>query len=218
MKAATLLKSGSVILLLSFAANVGFAAGTPAGTAISNQASVTYLAGTNPRSATSNTVTLYVAHHVVGSFTPTSRSDGGVDNRTVYYAVRFTNQGNRTDAFNISFNSNAGYTVAMINDLNGNGTFDAGEPVITSTGSLAADAVINMLVRVQIAAGRSDNENVTITATLTSTATDDAPNHIVVANPGAAFTFSVAYTVQKPVIVFTASQQAVFRAPMSRTP
>jgi hypothetical protein len=217
MNTTTLLRIGSILLLLSVVANTGLAAGTTAGTAISNQASVTYLAGADPRSATSNTVTLYVAHRVAGAYAPASRSEVGVDNRTVYFPVAFTNQGNRTDAFAIGFNSNAGYTVDMVNDLNGNGTFDTGEPVITSTGNLTADAAINMLVRMQIAAGRSDNENVSIIATLTSTAANDAGNNIVVANPGAAFTFTLSYTVQKPVIVFTASQSDV-SANASRIP
>lgn len=209
MNTRRLLMTGGMLLLLSALNQVADAAGTTAGTAISNQASVSYTAGSDPRTATSNTVTLYVAHNVAGSYTPASRTEGGVDNRTVYFPVRFTNQGNRSDAFNITFNSNPGYTVAMINDLDGDGVFDAGEGVITSTGTMTADAWINMLVRVQIAAGRADGENVTVTATLTSTAADDAPNHIVVANPGATFPFSIAYTVQKPVIVFTGSQSTV---------
>lgn len=205
----TAAETGGIVLLLSLAAEVGNAAGTTAGTAVTNQASVTYLAGSNSRSATSNIVTMYVAHRVAGSYSPASRTEGGVDNRTVYFPVVFTNQGNRADAFTISFNSNTGYTVDMINDLNGNGVFDTGEPVIASTASLGADAAKNMLVRVQVAAGRSDNENVTITATLTSTAADDAGNNIVVANPGATFTFNIGYTVQKPVIVFSATQSDV---------
>lgn len=201
--------TGGILVLLAGITNVATASGTAAGTAINNQASVDYTAGTNPRNATSNTITLYVAHRVAGAYSPASRTDAGVDNRTVYYAVDFVNQGNRSDNFNITFNSNTGYTVAMINDLNGDGLFDTGEPVITSTGALGADSTRHMLVRVQIASARPDAENVTITATLTSTATDDAGNNIVVANPGTAFDFSVSYTVQRPVIVFTATQSNV---------
>jgi hypothetical protein len=127
----------------------------------------------------------------------------------VYYPVSFVNQGNRADNFNISFNSNTGYTVNMVHDVDGDGVFDTGEPDITSTGAMAADATKNMLVKVVIASGRPDAENVTITATLTSTAADDPGNNIVVANPGATFNFSISYTVAKPVIVFTATQSNV---------
>jgi uncharacterized repeat protein (TIGR01451 family) len=204
-----LLVLGGIFLLLSVAAQIGYALGTPAGTAISNQAQVQYQAGTDTRTALSNTVTLYVAHRVAGSFTPASRTDAGVDNRTIYYPVTFRNQGNRTDNFTITFNSNPGYTVDMLGDANQNQAYDAGESVITSTGSLAVDADIYMLVRVQIAASRPDNENVTITATLTSTAADDGTNHIVVANPGASFPFSIGYTVHRPVIAFTATSSPV---------
>jgi hypothetical protein len=207
MKSRVLPYIGVVLLVTGLCAQMASAAGTAAGTAISNQASVTYNAGSNSRSATSNTVTLYVAHKVAGAFSPASRTESGVDNRTVYYAVDFVNQGNRADDFSISFNSNAGYTVSMINDADGDGVFDAGESAITSTGSLAADATIHMLVKVIIASGRTDGENPTITATLTSTAVD--AGNIVVANPGATFTFSISYTVQKPVIVFTATQSNV---------
>jgi|GEM_PF-3500496 len=201
--------AAGIALLIVLVALPAHASGTAAGTAISNQASVNYNAGSNARNATSNTVTLYVANMVAGAYSPPSRTDAGVDNRMVYYPVSFVNQGNRSDAFTIAFNANTGYTVAMINDLNKNGVFDAGEPVITSTGTLQADSSIAMLVRVTIAAGRPDAEAVTITATLTSTAANDPPNHITVVNPGATFGFSIAFTVHKPVIAFSATQSDV---------
>lgn len=208
MSASTLLRIGSILLLLSVVTEMGFAAGTPAGTAISNQATVTYTAGSNNRTATSNTVTLYVAHKVVGVFSPASRSEGGVDNVTVYFPVQFTNTGNRADNFNISFNSSdPDFTVAMIDDGNANGVFDSGEPVITATAGMPADATKHMLVRVTIAANQPDNIPVTITATLKSTAADASP--IVVANPGAEFQFVLTYTVRKPVIAFTSTQSDV---------
>ncbi len=209
MNTRRLLVLGGISLLLSVAAQIGYAAGTQAGTAILNQAQVQYQAGTDTRTAVSNTVTLYVAHKVAGSFTPASRTDAGVDNRTAYYPVTFRNQGNRTDNFNITFNANTGYTLDMFRDANQNQVFDAGDAIITSTGALAADADIYLLVRVQIAAGRPDNENVTLTSTLTSTAANDVPNNIVVANPGAAFQFSVGYTVHRPVIAFSATSSNV---------
>jgi uncharacterized repeat protein (TIGR01451 family) len=208
MKTRWLLMLGGMFFLLSLAAAIGYAAGTGAGTAITNQAQVQYRAGSDTRTATSNTTTLYVAHRVAGAFFPASGASSGVDFRTVYFTTKFTNQGNRTDNFNITFNTNAGYTVDMLHDVNTIGTFDGDSP-ITSTGSLTPDAEINLLVRVQIAATRPDNENVTITATFTSTAGNDAGNHIVVANPGAAFQYGATYTVNRPVIAFSATQSAV---------
>ena len=207
MKPRKLFMLGGVLLLFTLCAQVAMAAGTTAGTAISNQASVSYNAGSNSRNATSNTVTLYVAHKVAGSYSPASRTESGVDNQTVYYAVDFVDQGNRQDNFNITFNSNTGYTVSMVNDLDGDGVFDGGEPTITSTATLAADGTRKMLVKVQVADGRADGENVTITATLTSTAVTSGDT--VVANPSATFNFSISYTVQQPVIVFTATQSDV---------
>jgi len=207
MKTRWVLMLGGISLLLSVAAAIGYAAGTLAGTAITNQAQVQYMAGASARSATSNATLLYVAHRVAGAFVPASGAATGVDNRTVYYATVFRNTGNRTDDFSIAFNTNAGYTVDMFRDANGNSVFDAGDAQITSTGNLAPDADIYLLVRVQIAAARPDNENVTITATLTSTATD--AGNIIVANPGATVQYSATYTVNRPVIAFTATQSAV---------
>lgn len=209
MNASTLLRIGSILLLLSVVAEMGFATGTPAGTAISNQATVTYTAGSNSRTATSNTVTLYVAHKVVGVFSPASRSEGGVDNLlAVYYPVQFVNTGNREDNFNISFaSSDPDFAPAMINDADMDGAFDAGESEITTTGALAADATRYMLVRLTIAANQPDNVPVTITASLTSTASNAGV--IVVANPGQQFQFVLTYTVRKPVITFTSSQSDV---------
>lgn len=209
MKTRWLLMLGAIVLLLGVAASIGHATGTPAGTAISNQAQVQYRAGTDTRSALSNTTLLYVAHRVSGAFVPASGSAAGVDNQTVYYATRFRNTGNRADNFNITFNSNTGYTVDMFRDVNMNGSFDGGDVLITSTGSLAADADIYLLMRVQVAASRPDNENVTITTTFTSTAADDNGNNIVVANPGATVLYSATYTVNRPVIAFTATQSSV---------
>lgn len=209
MKTRWLLMLGGIVLLLSVAATNGHAAGTPAGTAIANQAQVQYLAGTASRSAVSNATLLYVAHRVAGAFNPGSGAAVGVDSRTVYYATQFRNTGNRADNFNITFNTNAGYTVDMFRDVNMNGAFDAGDVLITSTGNLAADADIWLLMRVQVAASRPDNETVTVTATLTSTAANDNGNNIVVANPGAVFTYNGTYTVNRPVIAFTATQSAV---------
>lgn len=209
MKVRALVLLVCTTILLGIGSQSVWAIGTAAGTAITNQVSVTYDAGATSRSASSNTITLYVAHHVVASFVPSSRTDAGVDGRTLYYAVDFVNQGNRADNFNITFNSNTGYTVSMFHDVNGDGVFDAGDLVITSTGAMAADATKKMLVKVIIAAGRPDAEAVSITSTLTSTATDDGPSFIVVANPLAAFTFTVSYTVQRPTIVFTATQSIV---------
>ena len=206
-------------LLLVVAGESTYAAGTAAGTAITNTVTVNYSdQNSNARTPVTGTSVIYVAHRVNGSYTPASATDAGVDNRTIYYAVQFTNTGNRSDDFNITFNSNAGYTVDMMNDVSNNGTYDGSEAVITSTGSLAADATKYMLVRVIIAAGRSAAEAVTITATLTSTAVDDAGNNIVVANPGATFPFSINYTVQKPVIVVTVTNAAALNSATNQIP
>src|SRR5437870_1036636 len=113
---------------------------TAAGTSITNQASVQYNAGSDTRTATSNTATLYVAHKVVINWSPSSspnRSATTVDNVVRYYDFTVTNNGNRADNFdlttaNISGTPSGTWTVAIVQS--GSNT------VVTSSGSLAAGA------------------------------------------------------------------------------
>lgn len=198
-----------------------YANGTTAGTAITNKATVNFNAGSNPRTATSATVTLHIGHKVTASFSPSSGSSNGVDDKTIYVPLTFTQNGNRWDQFAIavskSGSNTAKYTVDVMNDANGNGSFDAGEVVITNTGGMAADAARKMLLRIQVASETPDNDACGITVTMTSQAADAGTDTVVV-NKNAAFTYTYTYTVKKPVIAFSVTQVTNTTANAARIP
>ncbi|HVZ38988.1 MAG TPA: hypothetical protein VHI13_06905 [Candidatus Kapabacteria bacterium] len=199
--------AAAALLLLAAAMGQAHAqTGTAAGTQVTNQASVTYNTGVDQRTAQSNTTSFYVAHKVVFNWTPNSspnRSATTVDNVARYYAFTVTNSGNRADNFNLTTSNVSGvpsgtWSVQIVQTGNDN--------AVTSTGSLAPGATFSGRLKVTIPANQTDGTVKTLTLTATSTATNDAPNNIVVANPGATSAFSVQVTVAKPVIAFTATQ------------
>lgn len=150
------------------------AVGTPAGTAITNQATATYQdAAANSFSAVSNTTTVTVLP--VYSVAITSPADQSVPaNTTAYYAYTLTNTGNATNTFNLAASSvPPGWTATLIRDDNANGTHEPGEvTVIASTGALAADATSWFFVAVAVPAGTSNGT--TAVTTLQVTGTGDA--------------------------------------------
>lgn len=197
-----------VIALLISSVQYSFAAGTAAGTAITNTASVTFNDGSNVKNKTSNTVTMYVGHKVAAAFTPASDSLGTYDNVTYYRSIEIQNQGNRTTPFTVSFNSPTGYTLSLIDDDNQDGIHQSGEvTTVTTTASIAADASRKYFIKAvvgTVANGTTDD----IIVTFTNAAVDDGGNNIVVLNPSAAFSFTLKSTIVKPVIDYTISGTA----------
>ncbi|MEO5931274.1 MAG: hypothetical protein ABIR47_15175 [Candidatus Kapaibacterium sp.] len=180
--------------------------GTAAGTEVTNQATVTYSAGTDSRSASSNTTTFYVAHKVVFNWTPSTspnRTATSVDSVTRYYAFTVINSGNRADSFLLSTSDLAGVPGGTwTSQIVGTGDDNA----VTSSGAIAAGASFSGRLKVGIPTRQTDGTIKTITLTATSTAVDDTVNHIVVANPGASSNFTTRITIAKPVVVFSAVQ------------
>lgn len=209
---------GGLLLLFIMASQMARAGGTPAGTPIVNQASVVYNAGNDTRYDSSNVVTLYVAQKIVINWSPSSspnRTATSVDNVVRYYDFTVTNSGNRADNFNLTTANIAGtpsgtWTVEIVQTGNDN--------AVTSTGTLAADASFSGRLKVTIPANQTDGTIVTPTLTATSTASDDAGNNIVVANPGEASTFTVQITIARPVITFSAAQSPASPTNAQRIP
>jgi uncharacterized repeat protein (TIGR01451 family) len=192
-------------MLAALSMNV-FAAGTTAGTSIANQATVSYNAGTNARTAQSGVVTLYVAHKVNGNFTPATAASSGPDNTSYTIPFTFTNSGNRADAFAITTLAKAGYTVTVLDATN--------NPIVT-TGNINPDVTVNLQLKIVVAAGRPDGDTTQATVILKSTAVN--AGNVVVANPSAQFVYMNTFTVKKPVVTFSAAQSAV-TANASRIP
>jgi uncharacterized repeat protein (TIGR01451 family) len=213
-----MLMMGSIAFLFIVATQMASANGTAAGTAITNQASVTYDAGTDSRQASSNTVTLYVAQKVVINWSPSSspnRTSSTVDAVVRYYDFTVTNNGNRADNFNLTTADLVGvpsgtWAVEIVESNSNN--------AVTSTGTLAPDASFSGRLKVTIPANQTDGTQKTATLTATSTATDDPANNIVVANAGQTSDFTVAITIAKPVITFSAAQSPASPTNAQRIP
>ena len=146
----------TLLLALAFAALMAvplFAAGTPAGTQIKNQATAQYLdENGNSQSSTSNEVITIVQSIYGLTMTPDGTTAAptaqtATAGTRVYFPYTLTNTGNAVDNFNVATATDASNTFTPANikiylDSNGDGVVGAGDNEITNTGSLAADAVL----------------------------------------------------------------------------
>jgi len=158
----------SVFLAMSFA----YAAGTPAGTVISNYATGEYkdANGNSMSSVTSNTVTTTVSQ-VAGVDITSISSSTVVSEGSTAYAATLTNTGNGSDTFDLTapdVETGGGVnTVEIYYDANGNGVVDGGETTVTATSALAADAEYDIVILVTNVSG-ADGSYTTVTFTGTS--------------------------------------------------
>jgi len=165
------------VLVLAMAASFAFAAGTPAGTVITNFATGEYkdANGNAMASVTSNSVTTTVTQVAgvdISDISNSTTAPGG----SATYAATITNTGNGTDTIDLSVvevEQNGGdHTVTIYLDDNGNGVLDPGETtVVSATSALAADAEYDVIILVQNNSepnSGSDGSSVDITFTGTS--------------------------------------------------
>lgn len=187
------MRLGSVAPLIVMSASIAFAgtaqaAGTPAGTTISNTATATYTdPGNNPQSVTSNQVDLLVdelldvtvARADPGTVTVTPGSTNQV------LAFTITNNGNGSEAFRLTANATLGgdqfdpATTSIVLDANGNGVYDAGVDTVYTAGSndpvLAPDASITAFVLSTIPAGAGDADRGDVSLSAASVTGTGAP-------------------------------------------
>ncbi|MEY4500179.1 MAG: hypothetical protein RIS52_69 [Pseudomonadota bacterium] len=217
---------------IAFAAPA-MAAGTTAGSTISNTATATYEdpIGT-PKSIDSNTVDLRVDELLdvtvvrVGAVdTPTAP---GATNQVIAFTV--TNNGNGSEAFKLTPNAALGGdqfdpTVAtVVLDTNGNGVYDPGVDTVYTSGSndpvLAPDASVTVFVLSNIPAGASDGNRGQINLTAAATTGTGTPGtsfaglgqgggDAVVGTTGADSVDNAFYLVQNATISFSKSQSVV---------
>ena len=198
------------------------AVGTPAGTSITNQATVTYTdINGNPLSVSSNIVSTVVSQVASVTVAPDAAASANPGD-TVFYGHQVTNGGNGSDTINITAVSSNGWTTVLYADNNGDGAFDAGDTplvdtdgdLVPDTGLLAADAVVNILAAVSVPPGTISGtvESMVVTGTsafdpavsdiATDTTTVQAPDVTVVKSvapagpqvPGATLTYTVIVT------------------------
>ena len=177
-----LLHYAAAALLGVFGMSVpAFAAGTTAGTTISNQATATYTdPGGNPVTVPSNTVDLRV-DEVLNVTVATAEagdvaSQPGATNQVVRYTV--TNTGNGAEAFRLAavtaiggdaFDPNA---TSLVIDSNGNGVYDPGVDTVYTPGTndpvLAPDTAVRIFVLSTVPASATDGQRGQIDLTATA--------------------------------------------------
>jgi uncharacterized repeat protein (TIGR01451 family) len=209
-------------------ANPAFAAGTAAGTTISNTATASYNdAGGAPRSVTSNQVDLLVDEILDVVVAPESTTDvvtqPSLTDQVLTYTI--TNKGNGPEAFVLTSNGTVGgdqfdpNPTSILLDINDNGIYEPGiDPVYTgATPALAAEQTLRVFVRSTIPASANDADRGIVSLTgqaVTGTGTPGTNfagagvggSNAVVGATGADDVANRAYLVQNATIAFVKSQ------------
>jgi uncharacterized repeat protein (TIGR01451 family) len=185
----------------------GFAAGTPAGTTISNQAHASYQAsnGQNMPPISSNIVQVVVQQLGAVNITPPTASRTTQVNTSVDYPSVVTNSGNGTDNILLSASSSHGFTASIYRDANSNGVLEPNElsaGTIMQTGNLLADSTAHIIGRVIVPNnialnGQTDILTVTGTSVFDATAQSSGVYSTIIASATLAFTKSVSNTVPR---------------------
>jgi len=156
MKNAKSLSALAVLALGVGAATSVHAAGTSAGTVITNTATATFTIGSTPNTVQSNTVSVKVDQLMNVTVTPLTTAPvlAGSGPATLVYQV--TNSGNGAEAFNLTDNpavsGNPYNTTVQILaiDVNGDGVYEPGVDTIINNGAaspvLAPDSSVKVLV------------------------------------------------------------------------
>ena len=151
-----------------------YAAGTPAGTVIANQTTATYSSalGRGPMVVNSNIVGIVVDQVAVINVLPPAASRTAQLATPADFPVRLTNSGNGQDNFLLTTTSAEGLPTAVYRDVDRNAVLSPSELAagpITQSGSLAADSMCYVLIRVtvpntQSLNGRTDVARLTATS------------------------------------------------------
>jgi large repetitive protein len=161
----TVAVAGALVVLTLLACGQVFAAGTPAGTVITNTATLTYkdLGGTSFPAVTA-TITITVAQKAGVVISPISAARTVGDSTWGVYPFTVQNTGNGKDKYDLTSVSAHSWTAEIYRDLNGNGVLDAADiaaGTVTSTDTLLADSLARFVTRVFVpkgtANGTSDN-------------------------------------------------------------
>jgi uncharacterized repeat protein (TIGR01451 family) len=203
-----LLMAGLLLSALLSAGPAG-AAGTPAGTAITNKATATYTDANNNAYAPveSNTVSVTVSQVAGVTITPATGSQNGSPGGKIYFARQITNTGNGTDTFNLTAGGlPAGYTYTIYKDTNGDGILQPSEEVagniLGASVTLNADQTQYAIAVVTAPAGAAAGSTATLNLTATSALT-----------PATSATTAMIVTIQAAVITFSKSATPVAPKP-----
>ena len=181
-------KRAVALLLVSAAAlasSQALAAGTPAGTTITNSATANYSVGGTPAAPVSSAVTITVDELISVRVTPppTAANVASPDtNRVLVFIV--TNVGNGQESFTLApgyavpgdnFDPTPGSVGTLFLDVNGDGQYTAGiDTPITGPITLNPDQSVQVLLVANTPAGQIDGAQGRVTLNATSTTTGAA--------------------------------------------
>src|SRR2546427_435131 len=143
------------------------AQGTPAGTQVSNWATLSFTLGGTGFTAPSDTVAFLVGQ-VAGVTLQPPRATSAAAGAVATFAHTLTNVGNGADSFTVAAVSKRGWPVTLYRDANGNGVLDGGDALLTGPVPLVSGAAASLLARVAGPGGPSVGRSDTITVTATS--------------------------------------------------
>ena len=162
----------AILILLLVSVPAAMAAGTAAGTVISNQAYADYddANGNALARIYSNTVTTTVSQVGAIEVSPATASVTGQPDTQVVVGASVSNTGNGSDTFDLALSGlDPGWTATIYWDENGDDMWDPVNEttVVTDTGSLAANGEFEVLIVVDVpdTASNGDSSSVTLTAT-----------------------------------------------------
>lgn len=154
-----------LLALVLLACSVPVFGYTPAGTVVTNTATLTYDGGT----ISSNPAEFTVAQIAGVQIIPTTRTASGYQGATVCHAFTVSNVGNGDDEIQLSASSVNGWPVQIYRDDNADGVLQPTEvTTLASTGVLPAGGQMACLLAVAIPATAigGDTENLTATSAL----------------------------------------------------
>lgn len=197
----------AVVLLLSVSQNM-FAAGTLAGTVITNKAFVQYNAGVNVRTDSSAASTLTVGYKASINLSAYSSSTTSVDSTILYKYFNFVNTGNYGDNFAVTVGHYpTNWVVTLYKDMNASGTWDGGDSLVTSGGALYLDTAatsnnIGIIAKIAIPQGNdaADNLNDSVEVSVASNGT--GPAGVTRVGGNGSQTYVAHVTINKPVISY----------------
>ena len=162
------------LLLTLVPLSTAWAAGTPAGTVISNYATLAYkdANGNALPQIQSNTVTTIVAQVAGVDITPATSAAYVVAGAYDVFHTDVANLGNGSDVFDLTATAvPEGWTVTLYRDPNGDHALDVAEQIpenVVTSVSLAADSSVGICVLVTAPAGAADGASTPVTVTVTS--------------------------------------------------
>lgn len=161
------------------------AAGTVAGTTVTNTATVNFDVGGVPQTAVQGTATFVVDDKV--NLTVTNNSGASVVPGSTNQVLAFTlqNTGNKTHGYSLAASLGGGITmnnVRIYRDVNGDGNLDVGDVLYvggTNVGDVAPDATMRLLIVADTPAGATNGQvsNYNLVATTLNAGTTTITAH-----------------------------------------